>query len=107
EEGLLYCAGKESFYLKMLAQYASSYDEKAKDLQDYRGSGDLNAYRVAVHALKSTSKTIGAKKLSAQAKALEEAARDGDEGFIEIQHPVLMEEYSRLADCLKNLEKLI
>ena len=44
--------------------------------------GDWKTYVLKVHALKSTSLTIGAEELSEQAKALELAGKGGDMAFI-------------------------
>lgn len=56
-------------------------------------SGDWAAYAVKVHALKSTSLTIGAKELSDQAKELELAGKSQDEDFIRKNHETLMRTY--------------
>ena len=53
-------------------------------------------YAVKVHALKSTSLTIGAEALSAQAKELELAGKRGDEDFIRANHPALMDAYDAI-----------
>ena len=49
-----------------------------------------------VHALKSTSLTIGAEALSAQAKELELAGKRGDIDLIHARHAALMRAYEEL-----------
>lgn len=46
-----------------------------------------------MHALKSTSLTIGAKKLSEEAKALEMACSSGDVAFVKCNHGSMMKNY--------------
>lgn len=58
-------------------------------------------YRIKVHALKGTSKTIGAMELSDKAKALEFAARDNDREYILNQTENFIADYE---EFLRNLE---
>ena len=55
----------------------------------------LNAYRIQVHALKSTAATVGALLLSKLARLLEVAAREGDTRKIHVLHPILLEELEK------------
>ena len=57
---------------------------------------DWANYRILVHALKSTSLSIGAVSLSERAKTLEMAARDGDIRYIEANHAGCMADYRAL-----------
>ena len=93
EMGLDYCAGAEDFYLEMLQMYCEQMDEKKQEIAALYESGDWAAYAVKVHALKSTSLTIGAKELSDQAKELELAGKSQDEDFIRKNHETLMRTY--------------
>lgn len=56
-----------------------------------------------VHALKSTSLTIGAEALSSQAKELELAGKRGDADFIREHHSALMHAYDELCGQLAAL----
>lgn len=98
ELGLDYCAGAEDFYLEMLQMYCDQEIEKKQELAALFDNGDWEAYTVKVHALKSTSLTIGAKELSEQAKALELAGKDKNETFIREHHDCLMENYVTLCE---------
>ncbi len=60
-------------------------------------------YAVKVHALKSTSLTIGAKDLSAQAKDLEMAGKQGDVDFILSHHAGLLRAYEELCQRLAGI----
>ncbi|MBQ9359925.1 MAG: response regulator [Lachnospiraceae bacterium] len=86
EEGLRHCAGDESFYEELLADYALTCTNKCIELISRKDNKDWNEYRILIHALKGASRTIGAAELSERAKALEDASRDEDETFIESHH---------------------
>ena len=95
--GLTYCMDKD-FYKDMLKEYIQS--EKTASIEQYFESKDWDNYRVLVHALKSTSLTIGAVSLSEKAKALEMAAKDGKEDYILSHHREVMEDYKGLLNTL-------
>ena len=61
---------------------------------------DWKNYAIYVHALKSTSKTIGAAELSALASALEQAASGGSESELRRLHGDFLARYGRIAACL-------
>ena len=63
-------------------------------------SANWTDYAIKVHALKSTSLTIGAEALSAQAKELELAGKRGDVEYIRANHAALMEAYQALCACI-------
>ena len=56
--------------------------------------GDTENYGTKVHALKSTSRLIGASALSEQAAHLEAAADAGDTAELQAKHGALMELYT-------------
>ena len=56
-----------------------------------------------MHALKSTSLTIGAAHLSEAAKALEMAAKDGDADYIRSHHKAALDEYIELMGRIKEI----
>jgi HPt (histidine-containing phosphotransfer) domain-containing protein len=55
-----------------------------------------------VHALKSSSLTIGATKVSEAAKALEMACKESNLGFVKQNHAAFVEKYTALLAALKN-----
>ncbi len=67
--------------------------EKRKEIVSLYEEEDWSGYAVKVHALKSTSLTLGAQELSGQAKALEKAGKNGDEAFIRQNHEALLVSY--------------
>ena len=103
--GLKYCMDDVDFYKSLLVQYAVEAEEKTPLIGRYYESGDWKNYEILVHALKSTSKMIGAGDLSEMAKALELAAKENREEYIAEHHYSAMSEYGRLVKGLENLLK--
>ena len=96
ELGLDYCGGEEGFYREMLRIFCAQSAGKQAELSALYESANWPDYAVKVHALKSTSLTIGAEALSAQAKHLEMAGKRGDEHYIHAHHAELMRGYREL-----------
>ena len=86
------------FYREMIAEYLKN--DKRTAMEDYFAQEDWENYRIIVHALKSTSLTIGAADLSEQAKKLEMAAKSGDVDYIRAHHGAMLEEYTILYNKL-------
>lgn len=63
----------------------------------------LGLYRIEVHALKSTSATVGALLLSKLARIIEVAAINGEIQKIMLLHPVLIEEIQKHKDRVETL----
>ena len=96
ELGLDYCAGDEDFYREMLRLFCAQRKEKRAEIISLYEAANWTDYAVKVHALKSTSLTIGAETLSAQAKALELAGKSGDVDYIRENHAALLCAYDEL-----------
>lgn len=97
--GLAYCMNDENFYNEMLDEYVNN--DKTTELAEFFNKEDFESYRIAVHALKSTSLTIGANKLSEKAKSLEMACKEGNLDFVKSNHKQFMDEYAALMAALK------
>ena len=103
ETGLKYCMDSKSFLIQMFTTYMD--DKRAEKIQAAYDSGDWKNYQILVHALKSTSLSIGAENLSEQAKALELAAKDNSINKIRAGHGDLMAAYEKVrAEIKKWLE---
>ena len=100
--GLAYCCDSEEFYKEMLLTYLDN--QKYDSIEDAYEKEDWENYRVFVHALKSTSLSIGATSVSDQAKSLEMAAKENNIGFIREHHGSTMENYRKL---LFHLQKIL
>ena len=92
--GMTYCMNDETFYLEMIETYIQS-DKRDMLNREYEEMS-WNDYQTHVHALKSTSLTIGAEALSEHAKALEFAVKNSDFEYIHAHHNEVMEEYEEL-----------
>ena len=96
QDGLNYCLGDEEFYKTLLLQYASEAGEKIAHLKKYFEEKDWGNYEILIHALKSTSKMIGAPSLSEEARKLEMAAKAKDEAYLVEHHLSVVSEYDHL-----------
>ncbi len=97
--GMSYCMNDEEFYTEMIQTYLDA--DKRPQLTAAFEAADWKDYGTYAHGLKSTSLNIGAEELSAHAKALELAAKNGDSDYITAHHPEVLAEYSALLDALK------
>ncbi|MCR4875818.1 MAG: response regulator [Clostridiales bacterium] len=103
ETGLGYCQNDGNLYRTVLAEYAQSAGQRQEDLRVSYEAGDWKNYGILVHAVKSTSKMIGAAALSETAAVLETAANRGDAECIRKEHPGMMEVYGRTAGALNEV----
>ena len=101
DEGLRYCMNKVGFYLNMLRDFADI--ERADHIRDYYDMKDTENYRINVHSLKSTARTVGADTISEEAQKLEEAARDGNAGYIVSCNETLISDYRKLAGRINEI----
>jgi signal transduction histidine kinase/CheY-like chemotaxis protein/HPt (histidine-containing phosphotransfer) domain-containing protein len=99
EKGLAYCGDDEGIYREILVEYAQA--KRDLDLQHYFDTRDWNNYKIQVHALKSTSLTIGAEELSAMAKSMEMAARENDYDYIREHHDAMITAFVELLAKLR------
>jgi CheY-like chemotaxis protein/HPt (histidine-containing phosphotransfer) domain-containing protein len=97
DAGLGYACGEEDFYLELLSDYVNCTSDKCAELTSYLDNNDIKNYEILVHSIKSASKTIGADDLSAQAKALEDASKNNDIGFIKEHHDPFVKDFADLA----------
>ena len=98
ESGLNYCMKDKEFYLTLLYQYANEAKEKIPLLNQLLNSRDWKNYEIQIHAVKSTSKMIGAKALAENALKLENAAKNEDEQYISDNHSQVLSEFERLEE---------
>ena len=101
--GLDYCAGDEDFYREMLRLFNAQGEEKRAEIAALYESANWTDYAIKVHALKSTSLTIGADALSAQAKELELAGKRSDIDFIRAHHHALLSAHEELCAQITGL----
>ena len=102
DEALRNC-GSEEVLISTIKQYYSSIDKKALELQQYFESKDWNNYGIKVHALKSTSRLVGALELSKLAEHLENSTNINDINEINNKHKFLIDSFLALKNQLKPL----
>ena len=90
-DGIVHCGGVE-LYVDALTVFAQSVSTGAKEIYNYYKAEDWKNYTTKVHALKSSSRVIGALELSERAKRLEDA---GNAGYI-----------NEIKDCTEELLQL-
>ncbi len=89
--GMQYSAGSEEMYRQFLAMYCSMKEERTEKITGSFQEKDWKNYTVYVHALKSTSLSIGGKELSELAAKLEQAGKNEEIDFILENHEKVME----------------
>lgn len=103
EMGLNYCDDDQEFFLDMLQMFLNQSKVKREEIVSLYDSADWENYAIKVHALKSTSLTIGAEDLSAQAKELELAGKRGDAKFIQAHHSALLCAYDEICEQIAGI----
>lgn len=93
EEALRYAGGDEEECLRNLKLYLDEYEEKREKLERFFADGDMENYQIQAHAVKSTSRLIGASELSELARELEEAGAAHDLDKVQEKHRAFMERF--------------
>ena len=100
EAGLQYCRGNFDFYEQMLVMFAKEAEGKITNIDASYQEGDIKNYEILVHALKSSSKLLGAVILSDMAKDAEAAAKNQDISYIRENHAELIVKYRETVQCI-------
>ena len=96
-------SGSEDTLKTVMEIFYKSISEKYAEIKEYYDAQNWQDYTIKVHALKSSSKIIGAMGLSEMARALESAGKEGNIDYIREHHEAVMEEYLKYKDRLKEL----
>ncbi|MCH5204198.1 MAG: PocR ligand-binding domain-containing protein [Oscillospiraceae bacterium] len=102
-EEALKLLGNETLYRTVLKEYFCTIDKKSQSIEQHLAENKIREYTIEVHALKSSSKQIGADSLSEFAKSLEAAGNAGNIELIKKETPNLLEQYRQLKDVLAPL----
>ena len=100
ETALTYCGGDINDFIDLATVYLKTGDRYYPQLLECYAKKDWKNYAIYTHAIKSTSKTIGAMKLSDIAYKEEMAAKEEDEATITQYHGAMLDEYRRVLDVL-------
>ena len=99
-EAMKYNNSNKSF-LEMLTVFYNTIEDKSNIIENLEKSENTKDYTTYVHALKSSSKLIGATMLSEIAMELEKAGNEGDISKIHAETPFLLNLYRRYLVTLK------
>lgn len=104
ETGLVHCGNRRSF-MDTIKMFIDSAEKNADDIERYWESGDIKNMTIKIHALKSTSRVIGALKLGNFAAKLEKAGENEDMAALERELGDLLTQYRELASELRPLNE--
>ncbi len=93
-------SGSEEAFLTVLKIYFDSYKPKSEEIKDFYEAQDWDNYTIKVHALKSSSRLVGALKVGEDAEKLEEAGKNKDVEYISAHHDEMMAEYAAVIEEL-------
>lgn len=96
EVGLEYCAGDRDFYKDILQMFAKDAQKRREQIEKFYSEENVSEYVVLLHALKSTSGTIGATSLSELAQKLEQAGNRNDWDYVTKNHAACMALYEEV-----------
>jgi HPt (histidine-containing phosphotransfer) domain-containing protein len=102
--GLAHCGNGEA-YIATLKMYLDTAEKNADDIENYWAARDIKNTTIKVHALKSTSRVIGALKLGDFAAKLEKAGDQGDTDTLDAELADLIAEYRKIAKDLEPLNE--
>ncbi len=100
--GITYCSGNPDDYIDIIKVYYNNGISRKDEIQRCCEQKDWKNYTILVHALKSTSLTIGAVRLSNMAKRLEAAGKEKQEKIILESNNEMLKEYERVLEAIKN-----
>jgi CheY-like chemotaxis protein len=102
EAGITNCGSVEG-YIAALKTYAGMIHDHAAETEKFWQAGDLPNATIKIHAMKSTSRIIGAVDIGELAQDLELAGKAGDSEKVGARIDELLERCRTLGDQLKSL----
>ena len=92
--------GSEKLLLNVIEQYYRSVDKNIAKINASYENGNTELLTIEFHSLKSTSKQIGANKLSQMAKDLEMAGKNNNNTYIKNNIEKFLDEYKTMKNVL-------
>lgn len=99
--GLEYSMNNRDFYIDILETYLEETAEELTQMDEHLANGDMPAYATLVHAIKSSSRLIGAANLGEDAYDMELRAKEGNAEYIASKHDALKAHVQVVYDCIK------
>ena len=103
QRGISNVGGSEDVYLSVLNTYYGEGLDKLACVPVQFMDGDINLFTTNVHALKSSSASVGAVNISEKFKALEMAGKENDRQFIEENLDPTLRSFDELLKKVKSL----
>lgn len=100
--GMSYCSNDKEMYEEILNTYKVTGQDNMDSIIKVFGDEDWTNYGIQIHSLKSSSLTVGAKRLSGLAKKLEEEINKGNIEYVKDNHEECMDMYR---DTLEEIEE--
>ena len=95
-------SGSEEAFLSVLKIYYDSYTAKSDELNGFYNAEDWENYTVKIHALKSSSRLVGALVLGDESEKLEMAGKENNIDYIRTNHAKAMEMYEDIINSLSS-----
>jgi len=96
-------SGSEDAFKMVLKIFYDSIWDKYDELDRSYSAGDWKNYTIKIHALKSSSRLVGAMKLGDEAESLEMAGKEGDVSYIKEHHTATMERFLKYKEILEEV----
>jgi len=93
--------GDDKFVRSMIDLFFSFVSQKLTEARLAWEEGDLTGVGNAVHAIKSSAGNAGASRVQDLASRLEQAAKGGDRGQVQVLLPTLEKAYAEVTPCLE------
>ncbi|MCR4907404.1 MAG: response regulator [Lachnospiraceae bacterium] len=103
EHGLANC-GTAEIYMDTVVRFARSAGENILALQQFLSQRNLKDFTIKIHSVKSSSRLVGADRLSRIAQSLEDAGDRGDSRYISERVGQMFGMYGALASALAPLQ---
>ena len=100
DTGISYTGGDEDIYRDILTLYAEKSGEKIEQIRELFEQRDLKNYVIEMHALKSTSLSIGAVSLSELARELEAAGKAGSWDTADRRNGEILKLYQEVVNAI-------
>ena len=100
--GLDYCQDDDDLYMAILSDFAGKEPGNIAYMDECLREGRTTDYEIRVHAIKGTSRLLGAKDLADRLQSLEDLASAGRASELRDAHDAVMHVYSDLAHLISD-----
>lgn len=97
----LECTGSSDSFLHLIQKYYRNFEKTEDELSNKLVEKDIESYTITVHALKSTSKMIGAMDFSKAAEEMELLGKSGAYSELLLKTPDFFDKYEKVIEIIK------